>query len=324
MEHHLLEAGEWARLEERLGGASALASSARHHKGFLRRRGERDASGLLRLALIYGPGGQSPRSTVALAAAEGLADLSDEALLKRLKGAADWLASLCHDRFAQISQTLGQRIARHPIRLIDGSQIKGPGQSTWRLHLCFAPEESRMVEAKITPLGRGERLDQLPVQSGEIRIADRGYPQPNGLRAMREAGADVLVRLTWNSLRLTDARRPPIDWTRLFERAKARGRLDMPVFVTKPRGVFTPIPLRLIMVRKPRQAALKARRKAKRASQKGTAATDRSVHGRGGGFSDPVDVPGQGSVAGASARCAVSRAVAGRTGDRADEIPAAH
>ena len=268
MEPHLLEPDDWSRLEQRLGGASALAASARQHKALLRRRGVRDASGLLRLALIYGPGGQSLRSTAALASAEGLAELSDEALLKRLKGAADWLEALCRDRFAHISRALGQRITKHPIRLIDGSRINGPGQTTWRLHLCFAPEENRAVEAKITPLRQGERLNQLPAQRGEIRIGDRGYPQPDGLRAMHEAGANVLVRLTWNSLRLTDVKQRPIDWMRLFERVKARGRLDMAVFVTKPRGGFRPLPFRLVIVRKPPDAASKARRKAKRASQK--------------------------------------------------------
>lgn len=255
-------------MEQRLGGGAVLERSARKHKALRRRRGVRDAPTLLRLSLIYGPGGQSLRSAAALAAAGGLADLSDVALLRRLRGAGDWLEALCQEQFARIARALAPRVATRPIRLIDGSRIEGPGATGWRLHLCFAPEEGRTVRATITPLRQGERLDRLAAGPGELWIGDRGYPQPDGLRATLAAGADVLVRLTWNSLRLVDAKQRPLDWMRLFERAAARGRLDMAVRVTKPRGAFIPLPLRLVMIRKPSRAADTARRKARRASQK--------------------------------------------------------
>jgi hypothetical protein len=268
MEHPRLDSGEWARLEQRLGGGAVLEKSAREHKALRRRRGVRDASTLLRLSLMYGPGGQSLRSTATLASAGGLADLSDVALLQRLRRAGDWLERLCQEQFARIARTLAPRVAARPIRLIDGSRIEGPGGTGWRSHLCFAPEEGRAVQATITPLKQGERLDRLAAGPGELWIGDRGYPQPEGLRATLAAGADVLVRLTWNSLRLLDAKQRPLDWTRLFESAAARGRLDMTVWVTKSRGSFRPLPLRLVMIRKPPQAADTARRKARRASRK--------------------------------------------------------
>jgi hypothetical protein len=269
MEHPQLDSGEWARMEQRLGGAAVLEKSARKHKALRRRRGVRDATGLLRLSLMYGPGGQSLRSTAALASAAGIAELSDVGVLRRLRGAGDWLEALCQERFAQIARALAPRVATRPIRLIDGSRIEGPGATGWRLHLCFAPEEGRMVQAAITPLKQGERLDRLAAGPGELWIGDRGYPQPDGLRATLAAGADVLVRLTWNSLRLIDAKQRPLDWPRLFEKAARRGRLDMAVRVTRARGSFKPLPLRLVMIRKPLRAADTARRKAQRASQKG-------------------------------------------------------
>jgi IS4 transposase len=125
-----------------------------------------------------------------------------------------------------------------------------------------------MVQARLTPMQDGERLDRVPAQPGEVRVGDRGYPQPDGLRAMRAAGADVLVRLTWNSLHLLDGKHRPLDWTRLFQQAERDGTLDMPVLVSKPRGGFDPLPMRLIMIRKPPQSAAKARLKARRTNQK--------------------------------------------------------
>lgn len=264
----LLGLEDWSRLEDRLGGAAALAASAKQHGALLRRRGVRDAPTLLRLALMYGPGGQSLRSLSALAEMEAVAELSDVALLNRLRGAAGWLEALCRDYLAQIAARLTPGVTSHPTRLIDASVIEGPGRTAWRLHLCFAPHEQRMVAASITPLEQGERLDRLGSQPNELRIGDRGYPQPDGLRHTREAGADVLVRITWNSLRLLDETGRPIEWRRLFTQAEQQGTLDRPVWVGKLRGQFEPLALRLVMIRKPPQAAATARLKARRASRR--------------------------------------------------------
>ena len=268
MHNSLLEAGGFTRLQMRLGGPRRLAASARHHKAFLRARGVPDAGTLLRLALMYGPGGQSLRIAAALADAEGLAELSDVALQNRLKKAADWLEALCQDYLREVASKLAPEQTGDGLRLIDASVFSGPAGKAWRLHLCFAPGAARMVQASLTPMQKGERLDRLPVQPRELRVGDRGYPQPDGLRETLEAGGDVLVRLTWNSLHLLDNKHRPLAWKRLFRQAKRDGALDMAVLVSKPRGRFTPLPLRLIMIRKPPQAATKARVKARRQNQK--------------------------------------------------------
>lgn len=268
----LLEPGGFTRLQARLGGPRALAASARYHKAFLRSRGIPDPSTLLRLAMMYGPGGQSLRVAAALAEAGGLAELSDVALQNRLKQAANWLEALCQDFLREVAAEFAPEQTGTALRLLDASVISGPGNKAWRLHVCYAPCEARMVQASLTPMKQGERLTCVAAQAGELRTGDRGYPQPDGLRAMREADADVLVRLTWNSLTLLDEKQRPLNWPRLFRQARRDGTLDMPVLVSKSRGRFTPLPLRLVMIRKPPQAAVKARVKARRQNQKGSRA----------------------------------------------------
>jgi hypothetical protein len=45
----------------------------------------------------------------------------------------------------------------------------------------------------------GERLDRIPVEPGEIRIADRAYMQPERIAAVMDAGGDILVRSGWKN-----------------------------------------------------------------------------------------------------------------------------
>jgi hypothetical protein len=82
-----LDSQNWSRVVVRLGGEEALASSARAHKAFIRPREIKSAVDLLRLAFMYGPGGYSLRSLAAIAAADGTADVSDVAVLGRMKRA---------------------------------------------------------------------------------------------------------------------------------------------------------------------------------------------------------------------------------------------
>lgn len=273
MEHAQLDSKEWSHLVVLLGGAEALASSAREHGAFIRARGVKSAEDVLRLALMYGPGGHSLRSVAALAAAAGLADVSDVAVLDRLKNSADWLESLCKDWLARVAKEIGVSVTERPIRIVDGSRLEGPGDRVWRLHLCYDAGQARIVDAVITTTKQGERLDRLTVTPGEIRLGDRGFPQPDGIRNTLEAGADVLVRLTWNSLQMT-ANGKPIDWLKLFKRAGQQGALDMPVRVHKAHSQFEPLDMRLVIIKKPPVAAAKARAKARRASQKNQRRTD--------------------------------------------------
>lgn len=273
MEHAQLDSKEWSHIVVRLGGAEALALSAREHGAFLRARGVRSAEDLLRLIFMYAAGGHSLRSVAAQTAAAGVADVSDVALFERFKAMADWLEYLCKERLARVVEEIGVRITERPIRIVDGSRLEGPGERVWRLHLCYDPGRARIVDAVITTTKQGERLDRLAVIPNEIRIADRGFPQPDGIRNTLDDGADVLVRLTWNSLQMT-ADGKPINWLKLFNRASQQGTLDMAVRVHKAHSKFEPLDMRLIIIKKPPAAAEKARAKARRASSKNQRRTD--------------------------------------------------
>lgn len=253
-----------------------MRRSAHEHGAFVRPRGVRDATDVLRLCLMYGPGGLSLRMLAARAAEAGIADVSDVAVLNRIRGAADWLEVLCSEQFGRVqraapdpSDASGPGTAR-AIRIVDSSLIDGPGGVKWRLHAAFDPVGKRLTAAAFTPATMGERLDLLAMGASDIVLADRGYPQPDGLRNTIDKHADPLVRVTWNSVMLTDAAARPLDWMALCQQATAQGGLDMAVRLRKPRGRFEPVAMRLVFIAKTAAAAEHAVAKAQAKSRAGS------------------------------------------------------
>ena len=85
---------QWPDLVAAVSAAIDLEATARSSRALVRRRGVRDAEALLRLALAYGPGGLSRRAAAAWAGVSGVAELSDTAVMQRLRHAADWLGEI--------------------------------------------------------------------------------------------------------------------------------------------------------------------------------------------------------------------------------------
>lgn len=251
----------------RLGGAEALERGARECGALRRKRGIGSAEDLLRLILAYAPGGRSLRQLAAEAAAREISDISDVAWMKRFGGCGPWLTALADGLLARPRAAAADAASR-PVRLVDGSRIEGPGDSGLRLHLCWDAASRRICDLTVTTLSEGERLDRLPLQPGEIRLADAGMPHAEALRRAQAAGTDVLVRLTWNSLRLLDEADQPLDWLALCARSHAEGGLDLTVKVVKPRGRFEPLPMRLVIRPKPAEVLERVRKRARRAASK--------------------------------------------------------
>jgi hypothetical protein len=106
-------------------------------------------------------------------------------------------------------------------------------------------------------------LDLLGVTPGGLYICDCNYPSAAVLSGTIGAGANALVRVTWNSVQLTHPDGRAIDWMALCE-AASQGGVDIPVQLRKPRGNLVPVPMRLVMIPKPAEAAARARSKARR------------------------------------------------------------
>jgi hypothetical protein len=253
----------------RLGGAEALQITARATKAFLRPREITNAVDLLRLILAYCLGERGLRLTAVWAASVGLVDISNVALLYRLRQCGDWLAMLVGQVLAGAAPK-----ASHGrlIRVIDATSVpkKGPDarkkNKLWRIHSAFDLPDERFGHFELTDQQEGETLDRIPVVKGEIRIADRAYLQPERMAKVIEAGADVVIRAGWKGARWVDEAGNAIDVVAELRDATA-GLVDRPIWIKRKCGSL--LAVRLVAVRKPQQAAEAARRKARREAQRG-------------------------------------------------------
>jgi hypothetical protein len=270
MRHESLVNEDWTNVVARLGGAETLKVTARETKAFLRPREITNAVDLLRLILAYCLGERGLRSTTAWAMSVGLVDISNVALLYRLRQCGDWLAML-------VGQTLAgaapQASRGRIIRIIDATTVPKKGAAArkrnqlWRIHSAFDLPRERFGHFELTDQQAGETLDRIPVVAGEIRLADRAYLQPDRMAALIEAGADFVIRAGWKSARWLDSKGDAVDLVAELRKAAARGLIDRPIWIKRKRS--TPLALRLVAVRKPAQAIAASRRKVHRDAQRG-------------------------------------------------------
>jgi Transposase DDE domain len=269
MTHTLPLTEDWDGTVARLGGAPALAASARQTRAFVRPREVKSAVDLLRLILAYCLGGMGLRATSAWAAAIGVADLSNVALLQRLRQSSDWLEHLVGRLMAE---RLGPVAEGRPVRLVDATTVPQAGRTArrrsdvWRLHCAFDLPEERFSFCTLTDGSQGEQFDRVPVVAGEIRIGDRGYLHPERIAAVQAAGADLIVRAGWKAARWLDEQGEDLDVIRLLKKAEPAGRLETAIGLARPGAA--PLGLRLVALRKPPEAAARARAKARRAAQR--------------------------------------------------------
>lgn len=178
-----------------------LASSTNALKGL---RKDKAAEDYLRTLLIHIGCGYSLRETVVRAKLSNLADISDVALVKRLRKAKDWLHSLCVALFEE--QGIGiDKSNDFQARLFDATNVKEPGKtgSLWRIHYSVQIPSLTCDFFKLTATkgkGTGESFFQYSIKKGDYIIADRGYSTASGIHHVVSKMAYVMVRVNTQSL----------------------------------------------------------------------------------------------------------------------------
>jgi hypothetical protein len=98
----------------------------------------------------------------------------------------------------------------------------------------------------------GEHLRRVKVAAGDIWLGDRNYAKGEGLHHVVQAGADFVVRVSWNSLSLRTASGQPFDLASRLKRLGKAKRAQWRAVAHTPDGKT--VPVRLLVRRKPPEA----------------------------------------------------------------------
>jgi hypothetical protein len=223
--------------------------------------------------LLHVARGYSLRETVVRAKLAGLANVSDVALLKRLRRAEGWFQTLCVALLQEQGVMVPQADKQLAIRLVDSTTIKEPGKtgSLWRVHYSFRVPEFCCDSFTLTPttgVGTGDSLTQFSSARHDHLIADRGYCHVSGIEHVVSQGGAILVRLNTQSLPLFTSQGRRVPLLRRVATLRTAGQLgEWPVCV---QGATRVIAGRLCAIRKTEEAIKRAeKRLRRRASKKG-------------------------------------------------------
>ena len=245
-----------------------LARSSSALKGL---RQDKSAEGYLRVLLLHLGCGYSMRETAVRAKEAQLAQLSDVALLKRLRKSKEWLYELCCSLFAERGIKPDTATAQ-ALRLVDSTVVKEPGKtgSLWRIHYSFQWPTLACDYFKITPtegIGNGESLQQYPIKPKDYLLADRGYCQASGVHFVAEKRAYLTVRLNPNGIRLQSGSGRAFGLLERLTPIKKPGQITC-WNVLIPLAQHSALPARLCVVPKSQAAIALARHKLQRKASK--------------------------------------------------------
>jgi hypothetical protein len=245
-----------------------LARSSGALKGL---RQDKSEENCLRVLLLHLGCGLSMRETVVRAQAAHLAELSDVALLKRIRKSHEWLFELCRALFQE--RGLRPKVsAGKALRLIDATEVKEPGKtgSLWRIHYSLRWPDWKCDFFKLTPVegkGTGESLQQFPLRTGDYVLADRGYCHASGIHHAQRQRAYVTVRLNPDGIVLqadSGAGFALLDKLKTLRQTGAMAAWNVLV----PYPGEAPVSARLCVIRKSRAAITLAHKKLRRKASK--------------------------------------------------------
>jgi len=234
-------------------------------------RQDKSEENYLRVLLMHLGCGLSMRETVVRAREANLANLSDVALLKRLRKSQEWLYQLCRalfeERGIQPKAHSGQAL-----RLIDATEVKEPGKtgSLWRIHYSLRWPDLKCDFFKLTTTegkGTGESLQQFPLEEEDYVIADRGYCHASGIHHATLRKAFVAVRLNPDGIALKTEHGVAFSLLGKLKSVQQPGQIAV-WNVTIPYEDNPPIAARICVIRKSKTAIALAQKKLRRKASK--------------------------------------------------------
>jgi hypothetical protein len=229
---------------------------------------------MLRTLLLHLAQGCSLRETAIRAKRAGLADVSDVAILKRLRASEAWLHHLASGLATpkSLDPSVREVFGRFRLCAVDATAICEPGSTgtDWRLHYMLELSTLTCVHFELTDVHGGASLTRFPVRPGDLFLADRGYESAAAVGYVRKHGSEVLLRVRVAECPLRTRSGEPFD---LLDVAYSLGEEEYGEWPVVMKGAKAEVLGRICVYRRDAAAAELARVQVlQRASRKGQAA----------------------------------------------------
>jgi hypothetical protein len=261
-----------ARVNEFLKGIESLMpetldESAKTWGAIIRKRAVKSAASLLMALMMYAITHLSFRMLAYGADIQNVAAMSDTAWHKKFKACENWLMYLVSAAMPKLNEiALPAKTNGKKVYLLDGSIIMQDGKAGHqvRVHALYNLTAGCMADIKVTDNHTAESFKHFKLEKGAIYIADAGYGKAKEMKYIAEQGAEAILRVTPNHVRLVAKDGELIDMSKLLKESKK----DVVDFECNMQDGKELIPVRIIASRLPEEKAEIARSRKIRGAQK--------------------------------------------------------
>jgi hypothetical protein len=259
-------------LIKRLFGSrtESLEESAKAEGAIKRRRKIKTALELLAALFTYTVCGVSQRGLAAIAQAIGIESISDQAWQKKFLCCDAWLKRLLNQTLVDTRATAkrAKAIVTREIKIVDSSLVvqEGPKGETIRIHMCYNLTAGCMDEISLTDHHTAETFSPFTIERQRIYQADAGLGLGKNLQYIRSGGADALLRVTPNRLRLSEDARGKTKINMVQELDTSKDIVDFSCFVHTEKKKY--VEARIVASRLPEDKAWDAVKRKRRNAKK--------------------------------------------------------
>jgi len=232
-----------------------------------------NAAVLLQILMLHLANGYSLMETAVRAREAGLAQVSDVAVMKRLRASEEWLRWMAEQVRAGGTNPIPKWNRR--VVLVDATTVSEPGSTgtDWRIHYAMNLSDFQCRYFELTDRKGGETWRRFPLHAGDIVMGDRIYSTPVSVAHVVNSQGEVLVRLNRQSLPLYRGKATQVSPLQLVRGLRIGEVKEWVCWVKGPKEER--IPGRLIALKRTRKATRheqkrlrrKAIRKQERASR---------------------------------------------------------
>lgn len=236
--------------------------SARELKAFTRSRSFASPELLLRTLFLHLGQGCSLRETAIRAKRANFADVSDVAILKRLRASEAWLQHLAFGLLEKVATSCG----RFNVYAVDATTVSEPGStgSDWRVHYMLSLTSLMCKHFELTDTHIAESFLRFSVGPNDLLIGDRGYENTTAIHSVTEKGGDVLVRVRVHECPLRTSTGEPFDLLSAASGMEEHEQRAWPVQIRNKQGLT--VSGRICVYRRDAEATRVAERKVRRTS----------------------------------------------------------